>query len=172
VTISKLEYWWDNLGYNKQKMAAIILENIRSAYNVWNMVRTADAFGFDVIISGYTASPLTHEKVKKTSLGAEKTVKIFEFLDNDKALDFAKQNYKTLISAETGEESVSLKDFDFKQIDSNFAIIVWNEVEWILPQTLSRSDYIVSIPMNWEKESLNVWQSSAIFMWEFWRNFH
>ncbi len=151
-------------------MAAIILENIRSAYNVWNMVRTADAFGFDVIISGYTASPLTHEKVKKTSLWAEKTVKIFEFLDSDKALDFAKQNYKALISAETGENSISLKDFDFTKIDQNFAIIFGNEVDGVLAQTMEKSDYVVSIPMKGIKESLNVGQSSAIFMWEFWRN--
>lgn len=151
-------------------MPAIILENIRSAYNVWNMVRTADAFGFDVIISGYTASPLTHEKVKKTSLWAEKTVKIFEFLDNIKALNFAKENYKILIAAETGKNSISLKDFNFKKIKKEFAIILWNEVEGILPESLNKSDYIIKIPMNGEKESLNVWQSSAIFMWEFWKN--
>lgn len=46
----------------------IILENIRSAYNVGNIVRTADALGRDVLVAGYTPSPITHPKVKKTSL--------------------------------------------------------------------------------------------------------
>ena len=49
----------------------IILENIRSAYNVGNVIRTADALGREVRITGYTPSPLDHPKVKKTSLGAE-----------------------------------------------------------------------------------------------------
>ena len=46
----------------------VILENIRSAYNVGNVVRTADSLGRDVRIVGYTPSPLTHPKVLKTSL--------------------------------------------------------------------------------------------------------
>lgn len=49
-------------------MNIVILENIRSAYNVGNVVRTADALGQDVRITGYTPSPLEHPKVKKTSL--------------------------------------------------------------------------------------------------------
>ncbi len=49
-------------------MNIVILENIRSAYNVGNVVRTADALGRDVRITGYTPSPLEHPKVKKTSL--------------------------------------------------------------------------------------------------------
>jgi len=52
----------------------VILENIRSAYNVGNVVRTADSLGRDVRIVGYTPSPLTHPKVLKTSLGAEQNV--------------------------------------------------------------------------------------------------
>lgn len=46
----------------------VILENIRSAYNVGNIVRTADSLGREVWIVGYTPSPLTHPKVLKTSL--------------------------------------------------------------------------------------------------------
>lgn len=153
-------------------MKAIILENIRSAYNVGNMVRTADALWFDVIISGYTPSPTIHSKVKKTSLWAENTVKIFEFLDNQKALDFAKQEYKILIWAEITDSSLSIlnleKIIDFKE-NKDIAIVFGNEVEWVIPATLQKLDYVFHIPMNGQKESLNVWQSSAIFMYEIFR---
>ncbi len=57
----------------------VILENIRSAYNVGNVIRTADALGREVWICGYTPSPLDHPKVKKTSLGAEESVAIQQF---------------------------------------------------------------------------------------------
>jgi len=55
-------------------MKVVILENIRSAYNVGNIIRTADALGWKVWLSGYTPSPEDTPKVKKTSLGAEETV--------------------------------------------------------------------------------------------------
>jgi tRNA G18 (ribose-2'-O)-methylase SpoU len=46
----------------------IVLENVRSAYNVGNIIRTAEVLGYDAVILGYTPSPLTHPKVQKTSL--------------------------------------------------------------------------------------------------------
>src|SRR5215831_17167462 len=52
----------------------IVLENIRSAYNVGSVFRTADAFLIEAIyICGYSARP-PHKEIKKTALGAEDTV--------------------------------------------------------------------------------------------------
>src|SRR5258707_14397670 len=52
----------------------IVLENIRSAYNVGSVFRTADAFLIEAIyIIGYSARP-PHKEIKKTALGAEETV--------------------------------------------------------------------------------------------------
>src|SRR4030095_7781377 len=51
-----------------------VLENIRSAYNVGSVFRTADAFLIEAIyIIGYSAKP-PHKEIKKTALGAEETV--------------------------------------------------------------------------------------------------
>lgn len=49
-------------------MNVVILENIRSAYNVGNIIRTADALGWQVRLAGYTPSPTDTQKVTKTSL--------------------------------------------------------------------------------------------------------
>ena len=52
----------------------VVLENIRSAYNVGSVFRTADAFLVEAIyITGYSAKP-PHKEIKKTALGAEETV--------------------------------------------------------------------------------------------------
>src|SRR3954464_9340042 len=52
----------------------VVLENIRSAYNVGSVFRTADAFLLEsVYILGYTACP-PHKEIKKTALGAEESV--------------------------------------------------------------------------------------------------
>jgi len=55
-------------------MQVVLLENIRSAYNVGNIIRTADALGWQVWLSGYSPSPEDNLKVIKTSLGAESNV--------------------------------------------------------------------------------------------------
>lgn len=149
-------------------MPAVVLENIRSAYNVGNIIRTADAFWFDVIISGYTPSPSRDKSVLKTSLWAEKSVKIYEFWNTKEALNFAKKRYWFLIAAEIVENAKSIISLE-KFLELNFkdiAIVFWNEINWVLPETLEIVDGIFYIPMNWVKESLNVWQAAAIFMWE------
>ena len=52
----------------------VVLENIRSAYNVGSVFRTADAFLLEAIyICGYTCCP-PHKEIKKTALGAEESV--------------------------------------------------------------------------------------------------
>ena len=145
------------------KKRAIILENIRSAYNVGNLIRTADGLRFDVIISWYTPSPLKEPRVLKTSLGAEKNVKIQEFWNPKSALLYAKEKYKYLIGAEYTTYSVALDKFEFP---TSWAIILGNEIHGLLPESFELADYIVHIPMLWIKQSFNVGQAGAIFMRE------
>jgi tRNA G18 (ribose-2'-O)-methylase SpoU len=73
-------------------MNVLILENIRSAYNVGNVIRTADALGRDVRLVGYTPSPIDHPKVRKTSLGAEESVGIQQFDFTREAIQKAKES--------------------------------------------------------------------------------
>ncbi|MFL5772731.1 MAG: TrmH family RNA methyltransferase, partial [Flavisolibacter sp.] len=51
-----------------------VLENVRSAYNVGSVFRTADAFLIEAVyLCGYTAFP-PHKEIRKTALGADETV--------------------------------------------------------------------------------------------------
>jgi len=54
----------------------VVLPNIRSSWNVGAIFRSCDALGFEIILTGYTARPIgkSLELIKKTSIGAEKTV--------------------------------------------------------------------------------------------------
>ena len=64
----------DEFRQSEKTPIVVILENIRSAYNVGSVFRTADAFLLrSVYICGYTAHP-PHKEIKKTALGAEETV--------------------------------------------------------------------------------------------------
>lgn len=142
----------------------IILENIRSAYNVGNVLRTADALGRDVRITGYTPSPLEHPKVKKTSLGAEEHVGLKQFDYTEDALSYAQTHAIKVIAAELTPEATSLQSFMDKSSDQQLAIVFGNEVEGVLDQTLRSVEEVVYIPMQGIKESMNIGQSTAIFM--------
>ena len=68
-----------------------VLENIRSAYNVGSVFRTADAFLLEAIyITGYTAIP-PHKEIKKTALGAEETVSWQHFNNASEAIKHLKE---------------------------------------------------------------------------------
>ena len=144
-------------------MNIIILENIRSAYNVGNIIRTADAWGWQVRLTWYTPSPVDTQKVVKTSLGAEINVWLKQFGHTPEAIDYAKKEWLLVIAAEIIKDAVllqALKNDGHKGI----AVVFWNEIDGVLDSTLKLVDDVVCIPMQGVKESLNVGQSSAIFM--------
>ncbi len=140
----------------------IILENIRSAYNVWNIIRTADALWYDVILSWFTPHPDQKESVKKTSLWAHEHVNLKQYWTASEAIEYVKSYDYFLVVAElwTWSKALPIKDMWEKKI----ALLVWNENTWVLPETIEKADLLAHIPMIWHKESLNVGQAAAIFM--------
>ena len=147
----------------------VILENIRSAYNVGNIIRTADSLWWEVWIVGYTPSPLDNPKVCKTSLWAENTVWLRQFDFTIDAIQETREMWLEIIAAELTENSVSLGEYVCKS-ENWIAVIFGNEVDGVMPKTLKEVDAVVEIPMKWIKESMNVGQSTAIFMRELWKN--
>ena len=143
----------------------VILENIRSAYNVWNIIRTADSLWWEVWICWYTPSPVDNPKVCKTSLWAENTVWLRQFDFTIDAIEEAREMWLEIIAAELTENSVSLWEYVCKS-DNGIVVIFGNEVDGVMDKTLKEVDNVVEIPMQWIKESMNVGQSTAIFMWE------
>lgn len=145
-------------------MKVVILENIRSAYNVGNIIRTADALGWKVWLTWYSPSPLTVPKVAKTSLGAENHVDLKQFGFTKEAIDAAKELWLSVVAAEITPQAIAVDTY--KKSWTGVAVVFGNEVDGVLEETLKMVDDVVYIPMNGVKESLNVGQSSAIVMWQ------
>jgi len=137
----------------------LILHNIRSAQNVGAMFRTSEAIGMDkVILSGYSATPTDRfgrpeKKITKSALGSEQIVK-WEYSENieETLLEYKKQGYR-VASVEQTPDSIDYKKY-FPQ--ENQIIIMGNEVLGVQEKLLNLSDDILELPMNGEKESLNV----------------
>jgi tRNA G18 (ribose-2'-O)-methylase SpoU len=134
-----------------------LLDNVRSAWNVGAIFRTADGFGVEKLhLCGITPTP-QNESVKKTALGAEKTV-AWEHSRNalQAASDLKSQGWR-LWALE--QDSRSSRDFRFPPGGwprPGLVLIVGSEVTGVDPGLLDLCERIVEIPMLGSKRSLNV----------------
>jgi 23S rRNA (guanosine2251-2'-O)-methyltransferase len=142
-----------------------VLENIRSAYNVGSVFRTADAFLIEAVyISGYTARP-PHKEITKTALGAQDSVEWKYFESTEMAINLLKENKYTIFAVEQVADSVSLEtlaSLPFQKI----AFIFGNEVSGVDQQTISLCDGCIEIPQFGMKHSLNISVAAGIVLWE------
>ena len=144
-----------------------VLENVRSAYNVGSVFRTADAFLIEAIyITGYTAKP-PHKEIKKTALGAEETVEWKHFPSANEAVETLKQDGYKVFAIEQVENSISLEKFDAA---GKIAVIFGNEVSGVEQSTIALCDGTIEIPQLGMKHSLNIATAAGVVLWELIRN--
>ena len=143
----------------------VILENIRSAYNVGSVFRTADAFLVEsVIITGYTAKP-PHKEISKTALGAQDSVDWQYFATTKEAVEHLKQNQYKVYAVEQVSDSISLERISDLSAEK-IAFVFGNEVYGVEQEIISDCDGSVEIPQFGMKHSLNVSVAAGIVLWE------
>ena len=147
----------------------VVLENIRSAYNVGSVFRSADAFLLEAIyICGYTCCP-PHKEIKKTALGAEETVAWKHFVSATEAiLELKEMGYK-VFSVEQASGSTMLNNLNF-EVNDKIAVIFGNEVTGVEQTTIQQSEGCIEIPQFGMKHSLNISTAAGVVMWELVRN--
>lgn len=142
-----------------------VLENIRSAYNVGSVFRTADAFLIEAIyIIGYSAVP-PHKEIKKTALGAEETVSWKHFKTSDEAIASLKEDGYTVYAIEQAQSSQLLQNLSFTP-DQKIAVIFGNEVTGVEQSTILQCEACVEIPQLGMKHSLNIATAAGVVLWE------
>ncbi len=143
-------------------MIYLILHNIRSAYNVGAIFRTADAAGVSrIYLGGYTPSA-DSDKVIKTSLGAEKSVAWEKYFNTWKLIEELRLKGIKVVALEQSKTSRDYRKFKPK---FPLAVVVGNEVRGLSASTLKRMDSVWHIPMRGQKESLNVSVAAGIFLY-------
>ena len=142
-----------------------VLENIRSAYNVGSVFRTADAFLLkSVYLIGYTARP-PHKEIKKTALGAEESVDSQYFPNTKEAIDQLRNLGYKIYAVEQVRDSLSLEKIDFTN-DEKIAVIFGNEVSGVEQDTILYCDGCIEIPQLGMKHSLNIATAAGVVLWE------
>ena len=130
-----------------------VLDNLRSAFNVGAIIRTADGCGFEkMVLTGITAG-VENKKVKKTSMGAVDFVESEQVESLTETIKKLKAEGKTIYALETVTGSKSMTKIDFK---FPMAVIMGNEEFGILEDGLDLVDEIIHIPMYGKKNSFNV----------------
>jgi 23S rRNA (guanosine2251-2'-O)-methyltransferase len=147
---------------------AVLLDNLRSAFNVGSFFRTADAGGIDrLLLCGFTSAP-PHKSVLKTALGAEKNVPWSAFEDPALAARTVQRSGYQLAAIETTVGSVDL--FDWVP-EFPVCLMFGNEIEGLRPELAALSDVNVRIPMLGVKYSLNVGTAGGIVIFELLRKY-
>jgi len=135
---------------------SVILDNLRSAYNVGSIVRTADGAGIGHLYLCGITTTLDHPKVAKTALGAEANVESSYHPNALTLVSDLKSKGTFLVALESRPGAVSLFDPTLRIPATPSVLVVGNELVGIDPAILELCDQVVSLPMLGTKHSLNV----------------
>lgn len=146
----------------------VVLDNIRSVYNVGSVFRTADAFRVSkIVLCGITGRPPQAE-IHKTALGAEDSVEWCYYEDTLQAVAALRKEGCHIMAVEQVESSVKLDRWKVAP-HVPYALILGNEVKGVQQSVVDQCDESLEIPQFGTKHSLNVANTAAIVMWEFFR---
>jgi tRNA G18 (ribose-2'-O)-methylase SpoU len=147
--------------HTKHKEIYVILDNIRSVYNIGAIFRTADAAGITKLyLCGICAHP-PRPDLEKTAL---KTIPYvdWEYHASAKSLvESLKSKGVQIIALEQTDESIDYRKIKY---DIPLAIIVGNEVDGVSQEVLDLSDKSIEIPMHGFANSLNVTTALGIVL--------
>ena len=139
----------------------VVLDNVRSLYNVGSIFRTGDAFRIaGIYLCGITATP-PHPEIHKTALGAEDSVAWHFCQDTMEAVRELRAAGYTLLAIEQCEGSTMIQNFQALP-DQKYAVILGNEVKGVQQQVVDACDNCIEIPQYGTKHSMNVSVTAGI----------
>lgn len=170
----------------------VVLDDVRSLYNVGSVFRSADAFRIEAVyLCGITATPPNAE-IHKTALGGEDSVDWRYFERTEDAVEELHRKGVFVYSVEQVEGSTKLQELNTQHFNrhhsssnnsshntsstpitqhstpnTRYAIIMGNEVKGVKQSVVDMSDGCLEIPQFGTKHSLNVSVTTGIVIWEF-----
>ncbi len=147
---------------------SILLDNIRSLYNVGSFFRTADAAGVEKLyLAGITGRPPSHG-ISKTALGSETSVAWEYNWEPSPMLESLRGRGYEIAAVETAIHAVDLFDWTPR---FPICLVFGHEVDGIRPEVSAFADTHVRIPMLGMKHSLNVATAGGVVIYELLRKY-
>ncbi len=147
---------------------SVLLDNVRSLYNVGSFFRTADAVGAErLYLTGITGHPPSRA-LAKTALGAEETAPWEYSWEPGPFLAAARARGVEIVAIETAVHAVDLFDWTPR---FPVCVVFGHEVDGIRPEVAAFADTYVRIPMLGKKHSLNVATAGGVVLYELLRKY-
>ncbi len=142
----------------------VVLDNIRSMYNVGSIFRTSDAIMIQKLyLTGYTPTPEKKE-VKKTALGSTESVE-WEYCKNAiELIEKLKSDGFKIVALEITDSSINYTKV--RKEDFPLCLIIGNEITGVQASLLDLCDFAIELPMYGIKHSLNVAVAYGIAIYE------
>lgn len=161
----------------------VVLDDVRSMYNVGSVLRTSDAFRVEeVVLCGITGRP-PHPEIHKTALGAEDSVNWRHCPSALEAVRELQSRGYFVYAVEQAEGSTKLHEFPLPTSNPSpltshpslltshpskaYAIVLGNEVKGVHQEVVDACDGCLEIQQFGTKHSMNVAVTAGIVIWEF-----
>lgn len=161
----------------------VVLDDVRSLYNVGSVFRSSDAFRVEAIyLCGITATPdevrdtdgtllrdctlKASQEIHKTALGAEQSVAWRYFKTAAAAVEQLHNDGYEVLAVEQCHGSTMLNDF-CPDVAKKYAVVLGNEVKGVHQEVIDKCDGCLEIPQYGTKHSLNVSVTAGIVIWHF-----
>ncbi len=154
----------DNIHQVNKIPVVVVLDSIRSNYNVGSIFRTSDAAMIEkLFLCGYTPHP-PQKEIMKTALGSTESV-TWEFLKHAKDVieSYKNKGYK-ICALELTDKSVNYTELQ-KDIFP-ICVIIGNEITGVSQELIDLCDFSIEIPQFGIKQSLNVAVAYGISIFE------
>ncbi len=146
---------------NKDSASLVVLDGITDPHNLGAIIRSCDCFGVDAVILPKDNSASINATVAKVSSGAINHIPVIVVNNLARSLEEIKKYGFWIAGTTLTEESVSL--FEFKP-DKKMVWVMGSEGEGIRRLVAESCDYLVSIPMYGNTQSLNVSVATGVVL--------
>ncbi|MFO7895322.1 MAG: TrmH family RNA methyltransferase [Candidatus Cloacimonadales bacterium] len=147
----------------QKKPIYLVLSDLRSAFNIGSIFRSAECFGVsEILLVGYTAGA-ENQKVIKTSMNCTKRVASKHFSSLQLAVEYLKRQNVTIYGLETVQGASAISD---EKMRFPAAFVLGNEALGLPAESLQLTDKILQISLSGWKNSLNVGVTAAICCYE------
>jgi len=145
----------------------VLLEDVQDPYNVGTIIRTADAAGFDCVVTSAKTADVYNEKVLRGSMGSVFHLPIYQV---ESLLDYVQQLKDQSITI-IGTSLAGSPLWEREPLNGSFAIVMGNESKGMSHEMNECCDLLLKIPILGQAESLNVSTAAGIIMYDLIRDF-
>lgn len=145
----------------KENGLIVMLDGLKDPHNLGAIIRTCECAGVDGIIYKKHNSVKLSDTVAKVACGALEYVKVAEVTNLTTALKNLKDNGYWIVGSD-GSATISYTDVDYKR---NIVLVIGSEGEGMSRLVLSECDYVVSLPMKGNVNSLNASVAAGILIY-------